>query len=135
MSFPASTTGGGTSDAFPDTCNVVTAAGPVPTPFSNTCMINTAVGTSTEVTMLNQPVVLKTSEVPSSMGDEAGTGLGVTSGMIKGPCQPVTASATVKVEGQEVVYSPCSFGHNGTSANAPLGVQSTASQNTVLVAG
>ena len=135
MTFPASTMGGGMSQAFPDTCNIITPAGPVPTPFPNMCMINQAVSTSTQVTMLNQPVVLKNSQVPSSTGDEGGTGMGVASGMIKGPCKPTNASSTVKVEGQQVVYSPCPFGHNGTSANAPLGVQSTPSQSTVLVMG
>jgi hypothetical protein len=134
--FPVATKQGGNSLAFPDTCNTPTPAGPVPTPYPNTALLvqaNPATCTR-KVKIMNQPVLTKQSVIPMTSGDEAGSAGGVVSGMIKGPAQPKQGSVKVKFEGKPVVFQSCTFGHNGTNANAPAGVLVSPSQTKVMVA-
>jgi hypothetical protein len=134
--FPVATKQGGSSTAFPDTCKTPTPAGPVPLPYPNTAMLMQANPStcSKKVKIMNQPVITKQSVIPMTSGDEAGSAGGVISGTIKGPAQPKKGSAKVKVEGKPVVFQTCPFGHNGTNANAPMGMQTTPSQTKVMVA-
>jgi hypothetical protein len=136
--FPVSTRMGGMCFAFPDVCGVpdpVTGS-PVPTPFPNTAQCPSALPftCSMIVKVLNQPVLLSSSVIPNSDGDQAGVYGGVTSGMIAGPVQYRTGSMRVKIEGQMPVTVLHPTGHNGVSANAPAGTQVVPSQFTVLVA-
>lgn len=136
--FPATTRMGGQCFAFPDVCLVPVPppGAPVPTPFPNVaqCAMALPVTCSLFVKILNQPVLHQMSVIPSSDGDQAGAGGGVTSGTIVGPVQYRTGSTRVKVEGMPVVTVLHPTGHNGVSANAPAGAQVVPSQFTVLVA-
>lgn len=119
-----------------DMCNTPAPPGPpVPMPYPNIAMCNQAdPGTcSQNVTIANQPVITKNTQIPMSSGDEAGSVGGVVSGMIKGPCLFKRFSTVVKVEGANVVYQLCNTTHNGSSPNAPMGMQSQPSQTNVSV--
>jgi len=135
--FPAASKMGGDCIAFPDTCKTPSPVGPVPIPYPNTAMLMQALPPtcSLKVKIMNQPVITKQSIVPTTMGDEAGVAGGVVSGIIKGQAQAKTGSAKVKVEGNPIVHQTCLWGHNGTNANAPAGMQLTPSQAKVLVLG
>lgn len=134
--FPGSTKGGGQCLAVPDVC--LTPAPPpaaqVPIPYPNTAMLQQAKKTSRKVKFVGKEVVTLKSEIPRSMGDEAGTGKGVTSGTNMGAVRFKKGSATVKVEGQSCVHLSSMSAHNGTNANAPAGSQVAPSQTKVLVA-
>jgi len=127
--------GEGQSLATPDTCNVITPGGPVPTPFPNIAMMAQAnPGTCAQTVLIDSmPACNLSTEILMTSGDEAGTGLGVVSGMIIGPARYTLGSMTVMVGGQPAVYQTSTMGHNGMNANAPLGCQTVPSQVMVLV--
>ncbi|MCA9643286.1 MAG: DUF4150 domain-containing protein, partial [Myxococcales bacterium] len=118
-----------------DTCKVpAPPAPPIPTPFPNMGQVNSASKTSKKVLIRNKAAVVEGSEIPKSMGDEAGVGGGVVSG---GFGQKITfkkGSAKVIVEGKGAAYLTCTTGHNGANPNAPNGMQVAPSQTVVLVA-
>ena len=74
------------------------------------------------------------SEIPQSMGDEAGTSKGVVSGMNMDKVTFKKGSSTVKIEGQPCIHLTSMTGHNGSNANAPAGAQIAPSQTKVIVA-
>jgi len=135
--FPVATKQGGECLAFPDTCKtpVPPPVGTAPIPYPNTAQLMQAnPGTcSTKVTIMNQAVVTKQTEIPMTAGDEAGSLGGVVSGMTKGPASFKMGSSNVKVEGNPVIFQTCMCGQNGTNANAPAGIHATPSQTKVTV--
>jgi hypothetical protein len=136
--FPLCTKAGGQAFAFPDVCKVpAPPAPPVPTPFPNFAMLNQADGRtcSQTVKVMNQPVLTVASEVPRTMGDEAGVAKGVTSGTTMDKAVFKLGVTTVKVEGNAVVTLLKPTAHNGASANAPAGTVVAPSQTLVLVSG
>jgi hypothetical protein len=137
MSFSITTKAGGQCAATaPDTCKTPSPAGPVPIPYPN--MADTAQADagkcSSKVMVVGKAVVHKSSEIPMSSGDEAGSAGGVVSGKIKGEVLFRKFSSKVKVEGNAVVYQTCTTSHNGKSANVPAGIQAAPSQAKVKVA-
>ena len=80
-------------------------APPIPMPFPNLAMCNQADPSkcTKKVTILNQPALTKDSEIPMSLGDEAGSVGGVVSGTIKGPCTFKRFSSKVKFEGAKII--------------------------------
>jgi hypothetical protein len=133
MSFPASTTGGGVCLGAPDVCKVPTPAGPVPTPFPNTAQVSNATKTSTKVLIANKETVVENSEIPQSMGDEAGTAGGVVSNQNMQKVVYKLGSQKVQAEGKNVCYLTSMTGHNGSNANMPAGKQIAPSQTNVLI--
>src|SRR5262245_49735481 len=111
------TKAGGQCFAFPDVCNVPSPGGPVPTPFPNTPECRNADGTVDTVLIGNKEAVVETSRIPTSTGNEAGTGGGVVSGVIRGPATFRTASAKVYAKGKRVVLHGAQTAHNGDNAN------------------
>ena len=68
-----------------------------------------------------------------STGDEEGTGGGVVSGSVAGPCRIKTGSRKVFVEGHGAAYLGVMVGHNNTAnSNVPVGRQEHASQQKVF---
>lgn len=130
--FPVSTRAGGTCFAFPDVCLVPATPSPVPTPFPNTGQCSDAQGTVSSVLVENQEVLVETSTLPQSSGDEAGTGGGVVSGTFLGCVKFKTASAKVYAKGKRVVLFGAVTAHNGDNANMPMGKQVAPSQSRVL---
>ena len=135
--FPLTTKAGGQALAFPDVCKVPTPGGPVPTPFPNIAMLNTASsGTcSSKVKVENQPVVTISSEIPRTQGDEAGTAGGVSSGTNMDKAVIKAGVSKVKIEGDDAVNQLKATAHNGSSANAPGGTILAPGQTKVLLNG
>lgn len=132
--MPATTNAAGQCMANPDVC--LTPAGPagqIPVPYPNIAMLNQAKKTSTKVLFVNKEVVTLKSEIPKSMGDEAGTGKGVISGTNMGKVLFKSGSSKVKVEGQPCICQTSPSGGNGVNANAPPGLQVAPSQTKVLI--
>ena len=133
--LPASTTQGGQCAAMPDVCLTPAppAPSPVPVPYPNTGMVMQAKKTTKKVKFAGKPVLTKKSEIPRSMGDEAGVNKGVMSGMNMGKITYKKVSSKLKLEGQGCAHLTSMTGHNGTNANNPAGAQVAPSQTKVLV--
>jgi hypothetical protein len=134
--FPIATMMNGMSKAFPDVCKTpAPPAPPIPVPYPNMAMFMQANPTSVskKVKVIFMPVLVLTSEIPMTAGDEPGSAGGVMSGTIKGPTKFTRGSAKVMIEGKPVIYHTCTTGQNGSAANAPLGIHDTPSQAKVTV--
>lgn len=134
--FPGSTKGGGTCLAAPDVCitQVPPPVNKAPIPYPNTAMLTQATNTSTKVKFFGSEVVTLKSEIPRSMGDEAGSSGGVISGVNMDKVVFKQGSSKVKVEGQPCIHLTSLSTHNGSNANAPSGCQVAPSQIKVFVA-
>lgn len=121
--------------AMPDVCfvKVPPPVNKVPTPFPNMGDWSGADGVADKVMIENKEVVIQTSKIPSSKGDEAGTDGGVVSGVNMKEVLPKKASSKVLVQGKGVVHLTATTSHNGTNANNPVGIHSVPSQGKVLV--
>ncbi len=131
--FPGSTKGGGQCTAMPDTCNTPSPGGPVPVPYPNIAMLTQAKKTSTKVKFVSKAVVTLKSEIPRTMGDEAGVNKGVISGTNMDKAVFKKGSSKVKIQGQPCVIQTATVGQNGANANAPTGAQIVPSQNKVMI--
>lgn len=90
--------------AFPDV--LLTPAPPsadIPIPYPNIAQLSDATGTSPDVFVGGQSVVLEDSEIPSSSGGEAGVNGGVTNGAHLSKCTFTSFSSTVKANGKGLV--------------------------------
>jgi uncharacterized protein DUF4150 len=134
--FPGSTSGGGNCMAMPDVCKtpMPPPVGQAPIPYPNTAMLNQATKTSMKVKFVSKEVVTLKSEIPKSMGDEAGTLGGMISGRNMDKVTFKKGSSMVKIEGQPCIHLTSMSAHNGMNANAPAGAQIAPSQIKVLVA-
>lgn len=134
--MPGATKGGGNCAAnAPDVC-LTPVPPPVtraPVPYPNTAMMTQAVKTSTKVKFAGKEVVTLKSEIPQSMGDEAGTDKGVISGTVMNKIVFKKGSSKVIIEGQPCVHATSATAHNGSNANAPMGCQASPSQVKVWV--
>ncbi len=130
--LPVATKAAGRCFAFPDVCLVPGPAGPVPVPFPNTAECRDAEGTVESVLVEGKEVVVESSTIPMSSGDEAGTAGGVVSGVFRGPASFKSASAKIFAKGRKVVIHTALVAQNGQNANMPAGMHVTASQGKVL---
>ncbi|MEM7412538.1 MAG: PAAR-like domain-containing protein [Myxococcota bacterium] len=137
MIFSVATMAGGQCMGFPDVCKTPSPGGPIPIPYPNIAMLNQTNGgtCASKLKIQNQKVLIKTSMITMSSGDEAGSIGGVISNMIKGPAKPKTASSKLKADGKGVVYQTCMFGQNGNNANVPAGILTMCTQMKVKVMG
>jgi hypothetical protein len=132
--FPASTKGGGQCFAAPDVClTPAPPAPPIPVPYPNNGQVPTVTKHSKKVKISMMPVVLLPSEIPMSMGDQAGVNGGVVSGTFGQKITFKKGSSKVKFEGKAVEYHTAMTGHNGSNPNHPAGMQVAPSQTKVLV--
>ena len=134
--LPASTKGAGQAFAFPDVCKTPAppAPSPIPLPYPNAALLVQVEKESTKVKFAAKGVVTRKSEMPRSMGDEAGLAGGVVSGKNMGKVVFKRGSSKVKVEGQPVQHLAAPTAHNGANANMPAGLQVAPSQLKVLIA-
>jgi hypothetical protein len=131
--FPAITKADGVAMAMPNVC-LVPGPPPVPTPFPSIARLTGAEETIDAVLIMNKETVVESSKIPSSMGDEAGSGGGVISGVHGDQVVFRSASSKVKAKGKKVVFVTAPSAHNGANANAPMGLVVSTSQSKVLVA-
>lgn len=101
----------GITIAFPDLCKTPAALG-APLPYPNLARSGDAAKTAKRTTADGQAVCLESSEFATSVGDEAGSGGGVVSGVIKGKAQFVAGSHDVIVEGKGVARAFDLLTHN-----------------------
>jgi hypothetical protein len=133
--FPGSTKAGGQCMGMPDVClTPAPPSSPVPIPYPNFGMLSQAAKTAKKVFFVDKPVLTLKSEIPRSMGDEAGTSGGVVSGRNMDKVTFKKGSSKVIVEGQPCVHLTSVTGHNGANANQPAGQVVAPSQVKVLVA-
>jgi hypothetical protein len=120
---------------MPDVCKVPAPPGPpVPGPFPNNSKMTSAVATSVNVLTEGKPMIVMTSKLPVSDGDEQGVAGGVTSNMVKGETMFKAGSSKVFVEGKKAVVLGAPTTHNGTNANA-VGTHVAPSQTKVIING
>lgn len=82
----------------PDVCK----SPATPVPYTIVAFLSDATGTSESVRIRKDPVFHMKSRVVQVIGDEAGVGGGVKSGVNKGYCRPLLASTTVRANKQFV---------------------------------
>jgi hypothetical protein len=116
--------------AMPDVCLTPTPAGPVPIPYPNMAMGNTAIPNCPTVLVMGMPIHNMATTIPMSNGDNAGVNLGVASGTVMGPARHLTGSFTTIVMGAPVTRLSSSSLQNST--NAP-GMRAVPSQTIMLV--
>ena len=133
IKMPASSKAGGKCLGVPDTCNMPSPTGPVPTPYPNQAELTMAQGADTKVLLENKETVTQACKISSSTGDEAGANGGVVSGMICGEVAFKQASSKVFASGNKVVFATAASGHNGSNANQPAGLQVAPSQQKIMV--
>lgn len=103
MGKPITTTQG-VCVAFPDVCNTPSPTGQIPVPYPNIGQLSDARATATKTVLVGgEPIITSNSQIPTTTGDEAGSGGGTTNGQIKGKVEFVTFSQTVKAEGGNIV--------------------------------
>lgn len=106
-------------------------------PFPNIAMLNQASGATCtmKVKVLNQPMVTIATEIPRTMGDEAGTLKGLSSGTNMDKACFKMGVTKVVVEGNDAVTLLKPTAHNGASSNAPAGMVIAPGQTKVLILG
>ena len=109
----------GMNMAFPDVCDTPLAAGaPVPIPYPNISMTETAVPAAYTILIDGAPAHNMESEAVISQGDDAGVELGMASGMVMGPTRHMLGSATCVMVGLPATRLTDMTGQNGESPNA-----------------
>lgn len=90
--------------SMPDWCKTPMGSSTPPVPYMVTAQISAAVDVAKSVRSNGNPVlVLNHSELPSTVGDQAGVAKGVKSGTVGGKCYPAKASGTVRAEKRYLV--------------------------------
>lgn len=88
----------------PDVCKTPMGSSTPPVPYMVTAQLSTSVDVAHSVRSNGHPVlVLDHSEVPRTLGDQAGVAKGVKSGTVGGKCYPAQASSTVRAEKRYLV--------------------------------
>jgi len=88
----------------PDVC--LTPPNPSPVPYSIVAFMNDAAKFSSTVNFMGKPALMMKSRDTKVIGNEAGVGGGVKSGVNMNHCKPIenTHSTTVRVNGEYVLY-------------------------------
>jgi hypothetical protein len=126
----ANTQQSGQSLAFPDVCLTPAVPSPVPVPYPNIAMSNTAVPNVFNVMVQAAPVHNLGTTVPLTNGDNAGVAMGVASGLVMGPSRHVTGAFTVLMGGMPASRVSSLSMQNGTNA---VGAQIAPSQTKLLI--
>jgi len=112
---------GGMNFGFPDVCLTPSPVGPIPIPYPNTAMGLTANPATTckKIYLSCMPAHNLATQIPISMGDNAGVAGGVASGMVMGPSRHLMGSFGVIYEGTPATKMTSPTGQNGMSLNVP----------------
>jgi hypothetical protein len=132
MFFPVSSKGGGKAVGFPDVCKTPAPPAPfAPIPYPNAAEVRNADGTIAHVLVKNKEIVVESSTVPSSKGDQAGTMKGMVQPKCGDKMQYLKGSSKVMAGGKAVVLHLAPTSHNGKNLPAG-GAQVAPSQTDVL---
>ena len=102
----------------PDVCKTPSPGGPLPIPYPNIAMDSDLANGSKSVEIEGNPVVLASSNLSTSTGDEPGTaGGGLISSKTKGKLTFGSSSLDVTFEGKGVVRFMDVTQHNGNMFN------------------
>ncbi|MCA8950138.1 MAG: DUF4150 domain-containing protein [Planctomycetes bacterium] len=113
---------GGQSPVFPDVCKTPAPPGPpVPIPYPNLAKTSDAAQTSTSVKADGNPIMIKSSVISTSTGDEAGSIGGVVSNCTKGKAQFIVYSFNIKADGENVPRNMDMMKHNGGGSYNAVG--------------
>ena len=125
---------GGLNFAFPDVCNTPSPVGPVPIPYPNLASGITAnPATACKKIFLNcMPAHNLQTQIPMSMGDNAGVAGGIASGTVMGPSKHLMGCVGVIYEGAPATKMTNPTGQNGMSLNCP-GLTLVPSQFKVMI--
>lgn len=115
MGLPIATTAAGICFAFPDVVGTLVGTTSVPVPYPNIAQLSQATGTSTRVNVGGSAIILQSSEIKQSTGDEAGS-----AGPIKGPTSFTSGSSKVHVNGKPVVRMTDPTSQNGGNATGTV---------------
>ncbi len=118
--------------AFPDVCLTPTPVGPIPIPYPNLALPNTAIPSQLKVFIMAMPAHNLMTTVPMSNGDNAGVNMNPVSGMVMGPCKHLMGSMKVFYGGMPVTRMLDPTGQNGMSPGA-FGMSLAPSQIKVMV--
>lgn len=121
---------GGWCFAFPDVCYLPTDP-PMPFPFPNWGFLKDAVGCISTVLAEMKPIVVETSEIPFTTGDEPGVRGGVLSGTVASKVTFLEYSSKILITGKSVVYLGCRTAQNNYNI---IGKFSAPAQNKIQVA-
>jgi len=112
---------GGMNLGFPDVCLTPSPVGAIPIPYPNTAMGLTANPATAckKIYISCMPAHNLGTQIPTSMGDNAGVAGGVASGMMMGPCKHLMGSFGVIYEGTPATKMTSPTGQNGMSLNVP----------------
>jgi hypothetical protein len=101
-------------------------------PFTNEGQCAAATGTVNTILVEGQPVLVQSSRIPMSAGDEQGVAGGVISGVNVGEITFKSGSSKLRAKGKRVVLLTSQTAHNGSNANAPMGCVQKKSQSKVF---
>jgi hypothetical protein len=133
MQFPGATKAGGATLGAPDVCKVpAPPAPPIPTPFPNNGDVDGSDDTVEKVVAEKKEIVVESSKISRTKGDEAGTLKGMVSSDDMGQVVFKQYSSKVYTDGKKWVHHTATTGHNGSNANVPGGHLSP-SQSKVLI--
>ncbi len=104
--------------AFPDVCNTPTPVGPVPIPYPNLAVPNTAIPSQFKVLVMAMPAHNLATTTPVSNGDNVGVAMNPMSGMVMGPDRHLMGSFKTLVGGMPVTKMLSPTGQNGMSPGA-----------------
>lgn len=100
---------------LPDVCKTPMGSSSPPVPYPVVAMLGDSLDNSLDVRANGKPVVsFDSSHTPTTVGDEAGTAVGVKSGTVGGQCWPKEKSSTVRVNGKPVIRHGDQFWMNGS---------------------
>lgn len=102
---------GGWCFAFPDICKVPSDPDFL-FPFPNMSFLKDAVRCIATVKVEGKPVIVQTSEIPNSTGDEFGRKGGMLSGTVADKTNFLQYSSKVYIKGKAVVYLGCRTAQN-----------------------
>ncbi len=124
---------GGMDMGIPDVCLTPSPVGPVPVPYPNTAQLPMALPSTTNMKHLisMMPAHNIGTVIPMSMGDNAGVGGGVASGMMMGPARNTMGSVKVFTGGMPSTKSFSPALQNST--NCPAGMTMVPSQFKVMI--
>jgi len=112
---------GGMNFGMPDVCKTPSPVGPIPVPYPNMATGLTANPATAckKIYLSCMPAHNLNTQVPMSMGDNAGVAGGVASGMVMGPTKHLMGSFGVIYEGTPATKMTSPTGQNGMSLNVP----------------